>query len=138
MINDKGNRALIAAIISKAIEDGRQCKYPKQPNIAVKKNRQLAKKIKILYELICSVHRLRKIYQEHKLYLLQALLKYIQKLDKKRKDIWKELQAYEARSFLDHKNKLFCYYCTLIDIDPEYFSIKASKYFRAYDARIII
>jgi|HubBroStandDraft_2_1064218.scaffolds.fasta_scaffold109988_4 hypothetical protein len=138
MENVNGNRALIAAIISKAIEDGRLVRYPKHPMLANKAHKINNEKIKIMYELICSIHRLRKMYVYHKLYILSALLKTYKKLNKKRRDQYKEHHAYESRSFLSDKNKIFCLYCTLIDIDPEYFAIKMNKYFSSYDKRIII
>lgn len=44
-----------------------------------------------------------------------------------------EYLAWDARRFLRTNNPLFCYYCGLVDIDPECLSEKVAKKVRAFD-----
>lgn len=42
--------------------------------------------------------------------------------------------AIEARRFLSHRCLLFCAYCHMLDIDPEYFSEKIWRQIRLFDS----
>lgn len=134
--NYSGEKKLIAAIINKTIEDGRIHKYPSPPFISLKKHKEYIMKIKIIGEFLFKMINYKNI-TSFMMKLINFLIKLIVKLNRKRIAYHCETLAYEARQFFNHKNKLFSFYCTLIDIDPEYFAEKANKYFKDYDEGLI-
>jgi len=137
MQNIAGERALIAAIISRAIEDARSHRYPKPPHIATKIFRACNKRIKITIRLIERViDDKRNVI--NKINILCSMFNNLAKLKKKRRSYQTELIAYEARTFFDENNVIFEHYCDLLDIDHVYMSQKANKYFRDYDMRIVM
>lgn len=136
MENPDGERALIAAIIARAIEDARSHRYPKPPAIATKILKQCNRKIKIIATTIYNICS-KSEHTSHILIVLDTLIKTLAKLVKKRRSYYNELRAYEARCFFDAKNKVFFGYCAMLDMDERYFAEKAAKYFRNYDRRII-
>lgn len=45
--------------------------------------------------------------------------------------------AWDARNFLRSDNKLFCFYCEIIDIDPVYLAEKVHKQLERYDKSLL-
>jgi hypothetical protein len=135
-MNVTGNRGLIAAIITKAIEDGRIYKRPRPPQISTKSYRKYNKKAKIIMEYIKNLFLLKVKSQfvlAVKINIIERILKTLKRIKNSLRSYSDELLAYEARCFLDSSNQMFNFYCTLIDINPEYLAQKIQKYYYNWD-----
>jgi hypothetical protein len=129
----KGERGLIASIINQSIVDGCSIKHPRPSALRNKERDKLT--IKKQRALLVSCHKL--------------LSAYLKKTTKKKRfpyyifflankiEILKtgeaEEIAWSARVFIDDKNKLFCFYCDLLDMCPTYLSKKIHDYFHKID-----
>lgn len=135
-LNTVGDKGLVAAVILQAIQDSIIVKHPRPPLIVFKKNKIHNALIKLF-----SYHI--KVIFNHQLLSCDLKLRLIKLYNFKMKEYYqkkitheKEVISYTARKFLNSKNKLFCFYCFSIDLDPEILAKKAFKYYRNFDKGI--
>ncbi len=120
----KGDKSLIKAILNCAIVDAIAYKNPQPPRRRFSK---LQKHMLMQNALWAFSTRNKKKTLSIKNALLMSELFAIKTETKAEKTAW------EARTFFNKNNWLFCFYASLVDIDPEYFAEKAQKYFKLVD-----
>jgi hypothetical protein len=136
-MNTRGDRGLIAAILIKAIEDGKTARRPRPQYLAVAAHKKYKKKFEMLCEETFDIINLNSISTNFKFKLLLKYLRIVIKIKKRVDNYANELLAHEARSFFSAKNKLYVFYCTLIDIEPVYLEEKVFKFFKDFDQGLI-
>ena len=129
----KGERGLIASIINQSIVDGCSIKRPRPASLRNKDrdkstiNKQRALLVSC-YKLLTSYLKKTKRKKRFPHYILFLVNKIeILKIGEAEEIAW------SARVFIDDKNKLFCFYCDLLDMCPIYLSKKIHDYFRKID-----
>lgn len=129
-----GEKAFIASIINQAIMDAMKYRNPK----VYLKNKQYTKLINLnkkIKETLMSRFFKKKFNRND----MDFMLLCIKVIDfNNRCLLLRNAQlALEARSFIDKNNKLFSFYASIVDVDPESLSEACHKYFKKYDAGLV-
>jgi hypothetical protein len=135
-IDSYADKRLIASIINQAIVDGEKIKRPKSLKIVSKKLKKLSinkrilrRSLILIMNFICE--NLIEFYL--KIEFLNIIVKLIKHNESMKNKYENHFLTIEARLFFNKENKLFCFYCYLLDIDPVYLAEKSKKYFSLYD-----
>lgn len=139
----KGERAFISSILNQAIIDGCSMKYPRPPSQRnYKKDKRLIIKQKSLlvssFLFMNSIFNLRKNKKKKEAenyqipYSVLDIMKYL-KINKIGEI---ENLSWSGRNFFDSNNKIYSFYCDLLDICPKYLAKKAHIYFKKVDLGI--
>jgi hypothetical protein len=127
-------RGLIAAIIIQAIQDGSLMKRPRDPSLRNKIRDRLAV-VQQLTTFFVSCHLLQEWIKSKKkkkripYYIYEIICNIeIMKIGER------ENLAWNGRKFIDHTNKLFSFYCSLLEIEPKFLEEKIHLHFKKIDA----
>jgi hypothetical protein len=136
----QGERAFISSILNQAIIDGSLIKNPRPPCIMEKiynkkSNKIIKNNLNIINMALLNIFT--KKIKFKNLHVMLSIAKLVRRTDAKRRRMKnkydKENMAYNGRNFFNKDNTLYCHYCELLDIEPEYLQKKTLLYFNKLD-----